>query len=259
MESAKVTNSNRDKLIREFNKYGGDYNFGKLSKNASLEQVRNSHKAYIERLGYDILSLAVQQGNTVIASVEGKYLKHSEDKDIKQLAKYAEKLAKAKKKSDSHLKSNERDFLEKGNLNIKGYGNEDVMTEFEKLKYPMQIDKFINEISTQDPNKIYYDKELETFKRVFQKVEATREKDINKIMDKLKTLDFQGLKDKSNYLLQSLEIYGSPDNKVGSYGDEETELANARLDDVMINLGLKKNGKRKVNSILKKYKSDSKQ
>jgi hypothetical protein len=133
------------------------------------------------------------------------------------------------------------------------------MTEFEKLKYPMQIDKFINEISTQDPNKIYYDKELETFKRVFQKVEATREKDINKIMDKLKTLDFQGLKDKSNYLLQSLEIYGSPDNKVGSYGDEETELANARLDDVMINLGLKKNGKRKVNSILKKYKSDSKQ
>ena len=52
----------------------------------------------------------------------------------------------------------------------------------------------------------------------------------------------------SNILLESLELYGSD-----QMFQDETELANARLDDMMIKLGIKKTGQMKVKKTLKKY------
>jgi hypothetical protein len=57
-----------------------------------------------------------------------------------------------------------------------------------------------------------------------------------------------------NDLIESLEVYGSPDNGIGAWQGDETELANARLDDMMIRMDLKKTGKSKVQKVLSKYK-----
>ena len=86
------------------------------------------------------------------------------------------------------------------------------------------------------------------FSRVFQKIGIVREDDLDKVYNKLKTMDFDKMLQQSNILLESLELYGSD-----QLFQDETELANARLDDMMIKLGIKKTGQSKVKRTLKKY------
>lgn len=247
----KVTNKNKDKLTRDLNRIGKDYGLQRLSKDASIKDIRDMKKLISERLGYDILDLSVREGNTTIASIEGKELKKSKDKDISKLATYAEQLAEAKRQADKKLTPSEKAFLERGNQNIKGYGNQDITTLFEGTKTKKQIQNLINEIKNSNPKEEYYNKQIDTFEKVFQKIGITRENDLEKLKDKIKSMDFIDSNSTTNYLLNSLELYGSDQEM----GQTETELANARLDSMMLKTGLKTTGKKKVDKVLKKYSS----
>lgn len=253
-EMGRVTNNNKNKLRQQLNKLSGDYGFEKLDSKASIAEIRKAKNEYVDRIGYDILSMSINEGNTVMAFSASRDLKKSKDDETKRLAKNATALASAKHYSNRYLKQVERDFLERGNQNIKGYGNEDLVTLFEKTKNKRQIKNLIDEIKYNNPNREFVDKQIQTFERVFQKVGIVREGDLEQLKNGLKKLGFSDLVGATNRLLESLEIYGSETNVVGAWGDEETELANARLDDTLIKMGIKKTGSQKVNKILKKYK-----
>jgi len=248
----RVTNGNKDMIIKEINKNMSDFGYGKIPKTASIQEVQRMKKQYMDRLTYDIVTLAVQQGKSIIAEIESRDLRKSEDSDSKKLASYAKDLAKAKKESNKKLTKNEVQFLERGNNNIKGYGNSDIISLFEKSKNKKEIEELIKDVKEQDTKKIFYDKQKLLIDRAFQKIGIVREEDLNKIKSKLDKMDFQDALNHSNYLLNSLETYDSGQGKA-SNGDE-TELANARLDDMMIQLDLKKTGKQKVKKVLNKYK-----
>jgi hypothetical protein len=250
----RVTNQNKDEMIKEMNKWSNTFDIPKLNKNSNVREVNHAKKIYMDELGYSMLNLAVEQGNTVIASTYNETFKKSEDSRVKKIAEYSPQLSQAKRFSDKKLSKQENKYLEDGNENIKGYGNEGIIKLFEKTKSKKAIEKLIDQIKTQNPKADYYDSKLTTFERVFQKVELYREDDLNKLKAHLKKLDFEKLTNATNYLLTSLEIYGSPKNATGAYGDEETELANARLDDMLIQLEINKTGKQKVKKILNKYK-----
>jgi hypothetical protein len=251
----RVTKDNKDKLIKDLNKFAKDFGFSKLDKDTSINQIRAYRDKTRERLNYDILTVAIQEGNTIRAEIESRDTKKSKDSETARLSKYARQLANAKKKSDSKLNKNEKEFLEKSNQNILGYGNEDIITKFENTKTAQQALNLINSVANQNPIDNFYDKKIDTFERVFQKVGIYREEDLNKLKDKLRKMNFDEVNETTNMLLESLELYGSPDNNVGAYGDDETELANARLDDMLIRTGIKKTGERKVKKTMDKYKS----
>lgn len=248
-----VNRNNKGDLIKRINKLMKEYGMKKISKDSNVSEVKKAQKDYLERLNYDILVQAVQEGNTVIASVYGKDTKKSKDKELSRLSKFAPKLAEAKKKSTRKLTNEEKNFLENGNFNIEGIGNKDIITLFEQTKTDTSAKKLIKDVKETDIKTEYYNKELEAFERVFQRVEITREEDLNKLKKHLNSLDMSGVAEETNYLLSSLEMYGSESQSAGRYSDNETELLNARLDDLLIRTGLKKGGQAKVNKTLKKY------
>lgn len=237
----KVTNNNKSKLINKLNKIAQSYGFGKLSKKATLSDVRNTKNMYSERMGYDILTLSIQEGNVLTTEIVAKELKNTKDIDTKKLVDYGTKLARAKQRQNSYLTKKEVSFMDRGNLEIKGFGELDIITLLEKAKNKKEINQLVNEIYTSNPKEQYYNGMTESFKRVFQKVELTREGDLEEVIKELEKRKMEDLTDKTNYLLQTLEIYGSPDNMVGEWDGDETSIANARLDDMMVRLGLKKN------------------
>jgi hypothetical protein len=253
----RVTNKNKNSIINEINKHAKEYSLPRLSKNASVKDVQKAKKDYQTELSSAIVNIAIRQGNTTLSSIYGKDLIKSEDKELKRLGRFAEQLAEAKRQSDKHLDPSQKAFLERGNLNVLGYGNENLIDEFDKTKNDKQVLELIEKVKKQDPRKIYYDKQIGTFENIFQKIELYREEDLDKLKEKLREMNFLDLKKNTDSLLQSLEIYGSDQVRVGQ-GDDETELANARLDDTLIRLGLVK-GKEKQQkiadskSILNKY------
>lgn len=254
----RVTNENKGFIINQINKHSDDFGYGKIPKTASIREVERLKKQYQERLTYDIVTIAVEQGNTIIAEIEGRDLKKSDDFQSKRLGEFAKQLATAKKQTGKKLTKDEKNFLERGNQNIDGFGNTDIITLFEKTKTKGQALKLIADIKSQDSKKVFYDKKLDIFDRVFQKVGIVREEDLLKIRERLVAMSFQEAHDKTNYLLKSLEMYGSEQPEVGS-NDDETELANARLDDILIQLGEKKTGVKKTEKILNKYKTEIKE
>lgn len=249
----RVTNENKDKIIKEINKSMGDFGYSKIPKNATVQQVNNFKKEYLERITYDIVSLAVQEGKDIVAEVEARDLRKSYDFESKRLGEFAKDLARAKKESNRNLTKEEKQFLERGNNNIKGYGNEDIITLFEKAKNKKEVQALIKSVKEQDPKNIFYEKQNKLFENVFQKVGIYREKDINKIKERINNMNMQDALNYTNDLLHSLEMFSSDQENVGSSGDE-TELANARLDDMLIRMNIKKTGKAKVQKVLSKYK-----
>lgn len=250
----RITNDNKDSVIKEINKVVKEYGMSKISPDAKISDVTKYKNEYLERISYDITTLAINEGNRTIAEIYGRELKQSSDKDTRKLGKFSKDLANAKYQSNKHLNKGEKAFLERGNLNIEGYGNKDIVTLFEAAKTERQVKELIEHIKNNNPKDEFYNKQIDTFQKVFQKIGIVRENDINKLTNKLNNMNFLDLNDITKGLLQSLEMYGSDDNDVGIYGGEETELANARLDDMLIRLGLKASGQAKVNKILNKYK-----
>lgn len=253
----RVTNANRKSIINLANKLNKEYGFERISKNASVKEIVQARNKVNERLGYDVLTLAVEEGNTVIASVESRELKKAKDKETKQLAQYSSKLANAKKQAMKGLSKDDIELLEDSNINMLGFGNDNVMKMFEKAKGKKAVESFIDTLSKQNTKEMFYDKNLDLLDTVFQRVGVTREDDLDKVKEALSDMDFDDLINNTNYLLQTVELYPSP-QLVHGKADTETELADARLDDIMIRLNLKKEGKQKVNAMYKKYKADDK-
>jgi hypothetical protein len=235
------------------NKNAKEYGFTKISKNATVQEVNRFKNTYLERLTYDIVTLAVNEGKDIIAEINARDLKKSDDYETKRLGQFAKDLAKAKKEISRNLTTEQRQFLEKGNNNIKGFGNSDLITLFEKTKNTKQVQALIDEVKLQDAKQSYYEKQIGVFENVFQKVELKREEDLNRIKEKIKSLSLDEAQSITNQLLMSLELYDS-DKQVANHNDE-TELANARLDDMLIRLDLKNKGQKKVQKTLEKYKS----
>jgi len=250
----RVTKDNKKDIIKEINKSMKEFGYPKIPQNATVNQVTRMKNQYVDRITYDIVTLAVQEGKNIVAEIESRDLRNSEDFESKKLAKFAKQLALAKKESSTKLTKEEKAFLERGNNNIKGYGNEDIVTLFEKTKNDKQVQALIYEIKNQDPKEIFYNKQNTLFEKVFQKVGIVRESDINKIKSKINSVKMDEALSYYNQLIESLETYGSPDNRIGQWDGNETELANARLDDMMIRMNLKNTGKTKVQKVLNKYK-----
>jgi hypothetical protein len=249
----RVTNENKDKLIRQINKSAKDYGYQKISKNATAREVERFRKEYTERLTYDIVTLAIQQGRDITAEIESRDLKKSNDIQTKRLGEFGKELAKAKKESDKGLTKEEKAFLERGNNSIKGYGNTDIITLFEATKNKKQASELIQEIKSQNAKEIFYLKQLGLIEHVFQKVELVREDDLEKVKTILGKMDFENALAHTNYLLKSLDIFDS--DKQVSRNEDETELANARLDDLMTQFGLKTTSSKKaIKATLDKYK-----
>jgi hypothetical protein len=124
---------------------------------------------------------------------------------------------------------------------------------FENTKNGKEVQALIEKVKEQDPKKIFYDKEIELFKRTFQKVGIVRENDLNKLEEKLRSLDMKDLTSQTYDLLKTIEVFDY--EKFSKESVDETEIANARLDDVLIKTGLKKSGKKKVDNVYKKYQS----
>lgn len=249
----RVTNENKDKLINQINKSAKDYGYQKISKNASAREVERFRKEYAERLTYDIVTLAIQQGKDIIAEIESRDLKKSNDMQTRRLGEFGKQLAKAKRESDKGLTKEEKAFLERGNNSIKGYGNTDIITLFEGTKTKKQANDLINEIKNQNARDIFYLKQLGLLEHVFQKVELYREDDLTKVKEILGKMDFESALNHTNYLLKSLDIFDS--GKQTTRNDDETELANARLDDLMVQFGLKTTSSKKaIKARLDKYK-----
>jgi hypothetical protein len=101
---------------------------------------------------------------------------------------------------------------------------------------------------------IYYKKQTELIDRTFQKIEGVREEDLTLLKEKINNMEMKDVTNMSNYLLKTIEVFDY--EKFSKESSNETEIANARLDDLLIRNGLKKDGKRKVDSVFKKYKSD---
>jgi hypothetical protein len=255
VDSLKITKDNKDKAIRDLNKISKEYGLGTLSKSSNVSEIKSFKKSLSERIAYDVIGLAVQEGNITMAFKYNRDFKNAKDPEVKRLAKFGEKLATAKHYSDRHLKGNEKQFLENGNVNIKGYGNLDMLTLFERTKNNKDVNKLINEVKNNNPKNEFISKELDIFDTVFQRIGITREDDIQKLKDKLISMGMDGIKDQTNYLFESLETYDSDQNTVGKYNGDETELLNARLDDMLIKLDLQKGGMRKVSKTLNKYKN----
>jgi hypothetical protein len=249
----RVTNENKNSIINQMNKNATAYGMPKISKNASVKDVSRYKSEYLERLTYDIVTLAVNEGKDIIAEIQARDLKKSNDYETKRLGEFAKDLAKAKKESSKNLTKEEKQFLERGNNNIKGFGNEDMITLFEKAKNNKLVQALINEVKSQDPKQIYYEKQLGVFENVFQKVGIKREDDITRLKDKINSMSLEDAQNITNQLLVSVELYDS--DKQGVSRKNETELANARLDDMLIKLDLKKTGLKKVQKTLDKYKS----
>jgi hypothetical protein len=251
----RVTNDNKKSLINQINAYYKDVDPNiKLSKNATVKEVSRMKKQYLDRLSYDIVTTAVVQGKDIIAEIEGRDLKMSEDFDSKRLGQYAKQLARAKKESDRKLTEGQKEFLEKGNANIKGYGAENLIKLFEKTKSKKGIENLINEVKTQNAKDIYYKKQTELIDRTFQKIEGVREEDLTLLKEKINNMEMKDVTNMSNYLLKTIEVFDY--EKFAKESSNETEIANARLDDLLIRNGLKKDGKRKVDTVFKKYKSN---
>ncbi len=248
----RVTNKNKQKIINYLNRNSRFYDLNKVNKKSSISEITKVKNDLLDKLEYDILSESINTGHSLIAEMEGKEVtknKNNFNEDTLHLAKYAGDLSKAKRESDKNLTDKDKKTLNEGNFNIEGYGNRDVVTEFEKKKNESEINNLIEEIKNQDVNELAYDNKIEIFKRTFQKVGITRENDLNKLEEKLRGMSFDNLLTQVNLLLQSLELYSSDQLVLN-----ETDLANGRLDDALIRLGIKKTGKRKVSKVLNKYK-----
>jgi hypothetical protein len=246
----RVTKENKNQIINAINKNSSELGFGKLSKNASIAEVTRFKNQYVDRLTYDIVTVAINTGRDIVAEVEARELRKVDDIESQRIGKFAKELAKAKKESDKKLNKEEKKFIERGNVNIKGYATENLVDIVDNLKNDKQVQALINEVKTQDPKKIFYDKQTELFDTVFQKVGIYRENDLNKVKDKLNNMSMEDAVNHYNYLLESLQLYDS--DQVQNVN--ETELKNARLDDIMIRMNLKKTGKHKVQKVLNKYK-----
>jgi hypothetical protein len=249
----RTTNDNKNSIINQMNKNAKEYGFTKISKNATVQEVNRFKNTYLERLTYDIVTLAVNEGKDIIAEINARDLKKSDDYETKRLGQFAKDLAKAKKETSRNLTSEQRQFLEKGNNNIKGFGNTDLITLFEKTKNTKQVQALIDEVKLQDAKQSYYEKQIGVFENVFQKVELKREEDLNRLKDKIRAMSLDEAQSITNQLLMSIELYDS--DKQGVNVENETELKNARLDDMLIRLDLKKDGKQKAQKIMDKYKS----
>lgn len=247
----RVTHENKQHLIDEINKNSFDYGYGKIKKNASVAEVTRMKNEYLDRLTYDIVTLAIERGNTIIAEIEGRDLKHSKDSENKRLGEFAKQLAKAKQSSNRNLSKEEQQFLERGNNSIKGYGNDNMIKIFENERNPKKLKEQIEEIKNQDAKSIFYKKQTELFERTFQKVGIVRENDLIKLKDKIETMSMKDALNQTNDLLKTLAIFDY--QKFEKESVDETEIANARLDDVLIKTGLKKGGSQKVKKTFDKY------
>ena len=247
----RVTNKNKNSLINEMNKYAKDYGFEKLKPSATASEVQRAKTIYKEELGYAAVSEAVKQGNTVIAEVYGKDLRKSQDHGISKLGEYAKDLAGSKKAAILKLSPKDLNFLEKSNVNVKGFGNKDIITEFEKAKSKEDIQQLIIDVKTENPKDIFYDKSIAMFEKTFRKIGIKRAKDIEKLKAAMSNMDMEQLSEHFNQLMKSLDLF--PSGNQEGYHTDETELKNARLDDMLIRVGVNKTGKKKVAATLKKY------
>ena len=246
----RITNENRDKVMKYMRRIGKDYDINFSSKD-TIKEITRKRNDLIDELNYEIMSRSINEGLYLVAESEGKEImknKKAAKDDTLKLAKWGKELAKEKNKLIKKLKNVNKDIIENGNFNVEGFGNKDIISQFENLKTEKEIKKYINSLDESNPRDDVYNNTREMFSRVFQKIGIVREDDLDKVYDKLKTMEFDKMLQQSNILLESLELYGSD-----QLFQDETELANARLDDMMIKLGIKKTGQNKVKRTLKKY------
>jgi hypothetical protein len=253
----KVTKDNKGQIIKEINKNMDSFGYGKIPMNSSVATVNRMKKQYMERLTYDIVALAIQQGKDIVAEIEGRDLKKSSEYDYKRLGQFAKELAIAKKETSRNLTKEQKQFLERGNNNIKGFGNNDILTLFENTKNEKQAKELIEQVKKQNAKEVFYSKQTELLDNVFNKIGIVREDDLKLIKEKMRNMEFDKAVHYSDYLLQGLTLFESGDTGQANTSnvEDETELSNARLDDLMIQFGLKKDGIKKVQKTLNKYKT----
>lgn len=247
----RITKENRNKVINYLNKNAKDYDLKRLTKKSTISDITKVKNELLDKIEFDILSEAINTGHNLVAEIESREVNKNKSNykvDTLHLAKYGKELSNAKHNAIKNVSPETLKKIEKGNFNVKGFGNRDVVSEFEKLKTEEDIKDLIKEIENQDTNEVLYDSKIGIFKNVFKKIGIVREDDISKLENKLRNLSFDNLLQQTNILLQSLEIYSSDQEIL-----DETELANARLDDALIRLGIVKNGSQKVKKLLKKY------
>lgn len=247
----RVTKDNKNKVLNYMRKIGKDYDI-KFSSKDSIREITTKKNQLLDEMNYEIMSRSINEGLYLVAESEGNEIKKNKKaaKDTLKLAKWGKDLAFEKNKLIKKLKNVDSEKLEHGNFNINGFGNMDIISQFENLKSDEEIKNYLKRLDESEPREEVYNNTRVMLSRVFQKIGIVRESDLDKVYDKLKTMSFDKMLQQSNILLESLELYGS-DQLI----QNETELANARLDDMMIKLGIKKTGKAKVKKVLKKYSS----
>lgn len=255
----KITKENKADVIKSLNKFikqSGFNEFSNISENANVREVAKIRKAYVEREEYDIMIESIKRGYTMVAEIYGKYASKSNDIDTSRLGEYAKMLSGAMKKSGKQITKEEKDYLHKSNENIKGYGNMDIVTLFENTTKHSEVVKLVEEIKNAPvPIDELYDNKIKTFEKVFRHVELTREKDIDKLKKEMRNMSLKDLNNVHRYLLKSLTIYDSDQE---STDDPEQNLANNRLNDILIRSGVKKSGKKKVSKTYKNIMNERK-
>lgn len=249
----RVTKANKQAIINKLNNYGKDIpNYERISKDVSVNELAKLKQLFIEKQAYEVVSIAVNRGNTLVADVNKKTLEKSQDVEVSRLGEYSVKLAKAQKENLKKLDKQQKELIDTSNFNILGLGNKDVISEFEKTSTEKQVERLIEDVSRQNPVDEFHDKNFDTLERVFQRVGVVRREDLDKIKNYMESNGMETSVDVMNYLLQSLDLYGSPQRRHGKVTDE-TELLNNRLDDLLIKTGMKQTGQKKVQRIYKKF------
>lgn len=238
LDFGRVTNKNKEQLRRMLNNYGRGTGLNWIPKKASVRELQQYKKDYLERNAYDVLTIAIDEGNKIITHEYARDFKKTKDKDLRLLTEHGEKLAKAKYTSDRKISLKQKNFLNMSNQGVIGYGEKDIITLLENAKNKKEIDELAITLMEQDPVEEYKDNNYEIFDRVFQKVGIVRENDLDKVKEFLDELDVYEFNNAVNKLMESIEIFDS-DKQNTRYGNE-TDLANARLDDLMIQYGIKK-------------------
>lgn len=251
LDFGRVTNDNKEKLRRMLNEYGRGTGLNWIPKKSSVRELQQYKKAYLERNAYDVLTLAIDEGNKIITHEYTRDYKKTKDKDLKLLTEHGDKLAKAKYKSDRKISLKQKNFLNMSNQGVIGYGEKDIITLLENAKNKKEIDELAITLEEQDPVEEYKDNNYEIINKVFQKIGIVRESDIDKVKDFLDDLDVYEFNNAINKLMESIEIFDS-DKQNTRYGNE-TDLANARLDDLMIQYGIKK-GRSKLKKVYNQNK-----
>ena len=251
IEGIKITKGNKEKAFKQLKSISKNFSdVNQPTKGMNVSELKKLKKALIERNGYDILVESVRTGKHIIAERYAEDLKKSQDKDIKRLAENSKKLSNAMYNLERRTNKETKKILQNSNYHILGYGDRDIITEFENTKNQGQVNKLVKKIENVNANKDLADYNKTIVNRVFGKINVVEEKDIKKIQAYLDKNSPTKQKLLIDYLMESLELYGSDSRQE----TRETELAKNRLNDVMIKFGMKKGSIKSVKSNYKRFK-----